>query len=99
LLSCSCVTDVRFTEAINVRSYTLLLSFNSYIRVCAGDKIFAELACFFSCLAFFLIYYFIGQPILTLFMVRSQVCSVLFHYVEASFYPNVQSLSRIRENP
>lgn len=37
--------------------------------MCAGDKIFAELACFFSCVAFFLIYYFIGQPILTLFMV------------------------------
>ena len=40
-------------------------------RVCAGDKIFAELACFFSCLAFFLVYYFIGQPILTLFMVSA----------------------------
>ena len=38
-------------------------------RVCAGDKIFAELACAFSCILVFIVYYFIGQPILTLIMV------------------------------
>jgi hypothetical protein len=39
--------------------------------VCAGEKIFAEFACIFSCLFCLVAYYFVGQPILTLFVVRA----------------------------
>jgi hypothetical protein len=55
--------------------------------VCAGEKIFAELACFFSCIGFFLVYYFIGQPILTLFMVRQSFSqlSLLSHIDTLSY--------------
>ena len=52
----------------------LLLSLH---RVCAGEKIFAEFACMFSCLLCLLVYYFIGQPVLTLVMVGSFTAAVL----------------------
>lgn len=61
---------LRYAHLASAAFLFLYLSFDFVSRVCAGEKIFAEFACIFSCLACMVIYYFIGQPFLTLFLVQ-----------------------------